>query len=203
MVFSTRVNPRAIVLDVDGVLLDFDGGILTLGQRVLGRPLVPQTRHFPLGQRYGLTREDDRRVWDALADGGFRHLPLLPGADEAVRRLRAAGMTLHLVTGIDPSHASDRLANLRDHGIEVDSIDCVGFGLSRKDAVIARHAPVAFVDDRLNHLHDVPFVPHRVWIDHGDEQYGIPHQAATHRATRLLDWVEHWERTAQGEGRAA
>lgn len=203
MVFPARVNPRTIVLDVDGVLLDFDAGMRTLGQRVLGRPLVPITRHFPLGQRYGLTQEEDRQMWGALVQDGFRHLPMLPGADEAVRRLQDAGMAIHLVTGIAPTLASARLANLRDHGITVDGIVCVGHGLSRKDDALAQLAPIAFVDDRLNHLADAPFVPHRVWIDHGDEQYGQAASVATHRTTRLLDWVEHWDRGERAESLAA
>lgn len=203
MVFPARVNPSLIALDVDGVLLDFDAGMRKLGQRVLGRTLVPRTRHFPLGQRYGLTQDEDRRLWDALSLDGFRDLPLLPGADDAVRRLRDAGLAIHLVTGIAPTLADVRLANLQDHGITVDGIVCVGHGLARKDEALARLAPIAFVDDRLNHLAAAPFVPHRVWIDHGDEQYDHSPEVATHRATRLLDWVEHWERTGRSEGLAA
>ena len=50
---------------------------------------------------------------------------LLPGADEAVKRLRGAGIALRFVTNTTANSRSQTLEKLRDFGIELEEDELV------------------------------------------------------------------------------
>lgn len=181
-----------IVLDCDGVILGFDAHFPLVGQHALGRdePLARVCNEYSLDLRYGLSRQDMMKVLDAYMEHelGWRGLPLLPGADEVVADLRDRGHPIHMVTGIDDTMKQLRLENLRTHGIEVDFIHCVGMGHSSKEQVIRQIDPIVFVDDRLRLLKECSFVPHKVFIDHGDTQDALTPPSDVHIFTTLKDW---------------
>ena len=192
-----KVNENVIVSDVDGVLLDFDRSFAAVCESTLGRPVPKASSAYSLALRYNLTLAEANRVWSAMDDHpeGWANLRLMPGAPEAIGRLQQQGFSIRLVTGIEPKLSRIRLANLLAHGIEVDAIDCVGGGSASKREPLLRHAPLMFFDDRLHLLHECDFVPHRVWLDHGDDQGGLSPHESLHRTTSLLDWVLDWEKS--------
>lgn len=196
---SFRINDNVAVSDVDGVLLDFDKSFAAVGSSVLPRPMVKESNSYNLAIRYGLDSKESARVWSAMDshENGWSNLVIIPGAAEAIKRLQRHGMSVRLVTGILPKLAEIRLANLSRHGIEVDAIDCVGFGHASKAEPLRRHAPAMFFDDRLHLLHEADFVPHRVWIDRDDEQDGCVVDESIYQTKDLLTWVKQWE-TSQG-----
>ena len=191
-----KINQHRAVIDCDGVLLDFDRSFCKVACDTLGRNVAKACSAYSLDQRYGLSKAEFARVWDAMDDhpSGWSGLEILPGAREAIHRLRGYGMEIHMVTGIESHRAQARLENLALHGLEIDSLECVGNGTASKADKVAKIAPVMFVDDRLHLLHESPFVPDRVWIDHGDEQAGYVVTEEIIRSTSLLGWVEQWER---------
>lgn len=189
-----KINENRAVLDVDGVILDFDGSFAQVSCDVLGRSVVRQCQKYSLDERYGLTKPEFKKAWDAMDDHeqGWAGLRVLPGATQAVRWLKEHGMEVYAVTGICPSRSQARLANLLQHDIELDGIECVGDGRASKAKQVEKIAPVMFVEDRLRLLHESSFVPDRVWIDHGDEQDGHVVTEDIIRCTSLNQWVKQW-----------
>ena len=191
---SFRINHHRVVLDCDGVLLDFDRGFSTVGQEVLGRPVAKVCGAYELDVRYGLSQAERNRVWDALDDHplGWAGMHPLPGAAEAARFLKAMGLEIHLVTGIEQRHSANRIANLLSHQIDVDGIDCVGHGRASKAHHLMRLAPFMYVEDRLALLKESEFVPERVWVDHKDDQHGHVVDETIIHVSSLAQWVSQW-----------
>lgn len=181
-----------IVLDCDGVVLDFDLVFPHVAQDVLGHelPLERKSNEYSLDLRYGLSQQDMLRVLDAYAEHekGWAGLPLIAGADEVIKDLQGRGHPVHMVTGIDNCMRVRRIENLAKHEIEVDAVHCVGMGHSSKEQVIREINPIVFVDDRLRLLHECSFVPHRVFVDRGDTQDGFHPDAGVHVCTDLYQW---------------
>lgn len=184
-----------IVLDVDGVLLDCDGGFAKVASVVLDRPIERQTRSYDMKQRYGLTPAETSAVWEAMEqhEAGWKGFDALPGARNAFFRLRAMGHGLHLVTAIPEAIRLLREECLQSHGMTADSIHCAGHMHASKSAIVQQINPVIIVDDRLSHLQGVPFVPYRVWVDNGDEQDGLVVDEEIIQVKALDKWVDAWE----------
>ena len=71
---------------------------------------------------------------------------LLPGADEAVKRLRGAGMALRFVTNTTAHSRSQTLEKLRDFGIELEEDELVTpAALARRHCEDAGHRTVALI----------------------------------------------------------
>lgn len=194
MFIHHRVRRDEAAVDCDGVALNFDTGFAAVAADTLGRPMVRRSNAYEMGPRYGLTRPELDRVWAAMDDHpqGWAGLAPLPGAREALEALRAAGLKLHMVTGIDPRLEQRRWDNLEAHGIRVDSMTCVGMGHASKRSALEALAPVMFVDDRLHLVEESPFIPDRVWVDHGDEQTGHVVHEEIIRVESLAQWVRQW-----------
>jgi len=97
---SRRGLPMSIVLlDVDGVLADFTGHLTTLINASFKSQLNPQTyTEWDFLQSH-LSEEQRKFAHDVLADGLFwRNQPVMPGARQAVERIRNAGHEIHFVT---------------------------------------------------------------------------------------------------------
>ena len=63
------INERAIVLDVDGVLLSFDDGYLNVARKIIGSHVIKASNEYALTKRYNITDEQNQKVWDALNNG--------------------------------------------------------------------------------------------------------------------------------------
>lgn len=183
-----------VVFDCDGVVLGFDDHFPQVAQHALGldAPLVRATNEYTLDLRYGITKAQMELVLDAYMTHplGWAGLPLLEGAADVIAEIRDRGHPIHMVTGIDERMKELRLDNLKAHGIEVDSIHCVGMGHSSKADIIRQINPIVFVDDRLRLLVESSFVPHRVFIDHGDAQDGLVPGTDIHICKSLHQWYE-------------
>lgn len=152
-----------IVLDADGVLIDYHEGYAMAWERAFGeRPKVrdPHAYH-PVDywdvpcltgselqhlRRFGFTSE----LW--------RSMPAIAGAQEACQMLREAGCQLACVTALDARFEQERRANLENLGFGLRAVYAVGnAGLGNPKArhVVAL-APKAFVDDFLPYLQRLP-----------------------------------------------
>jgi len=116
-----------IGLDVDGVLADYMSGIAGVG-RVQGHPMHGRAAG---PTTYGLVEPgwfpDTESASAAMAQlrdtGGLGRLQLLdPGAPAAVRKLRAAGHRVVVVTARGAQTRRDTVSWLRRHGIEADEV---------------------------------------------------------------------------------
>lgn len=195
------MNDRSLwVLDVDGVVLDFYGGAAVVLEDMLGRPVVqvdprPATQH-----RYGLSAEQYQamRVRMRTHPKGWANLPPLPGAVESVRRWIDRGRRVMFLSSCGASLFEPRRHNLDRLGLADCELVCVeDHAPNAKGEVLERLRPVVFVDDHMKMLAQAPFVPHRVWIDHGcsleaDPASGRPwlENHRVHRVTGLAQWDE-------------
>ena len=190
------LSNKNIVLDVDSVLLDFCSGFVASAARVLSRQIEIEPgkeNKYSMSERFRITREEERLVREALYASDFGFLPAIAGAAAAFQKLQYMGYDIHLVTGIPVACGKMRLENLAREGMVPASIHCVGDGRARKDHVIRKIGPAAFVDDRLEHLRAVAsFVPHLAWIDDGTEQDGGTSEHVHHRAANIGEWLSAW-----------
>lgn len=188
-------NPNDVVLDADGVMFDCDGGFAAVASCVLQRPVSKVSRSYDMKQRYGLSAPDTERVWKAMVhhDAGWAGFDVLPGARNAFFRLKAMGCRIHMVTAIEEDIRHLREACLAMHGLLPDSIHCAGGMHASKAQIVQAINPIAMVDDRLNHLHAVPFVPNRVFVDNDDEQGPFVVDEDIIQVKSLQQWVSSWE----------
>lgn len=190
-----KYDPKCIVLDVDGVLLDCEGGFFKVSQMELGRELRRLNNSYDLGKRYGMSSEEASHIWKVMEEHahGWRAFNILPGVREAVSYLRSQGCSLHLVTSIAEEIRGHRQESLQAHGLEYDSLHCVGAFHGPKTEVIKSLSPIMVVDDRLSNLDGIDEVPYKVFVDHGDEQLGFEPHPDLIRVKSLKEWVDRWK----------
>jgi hypothetical protein len=187
-----------VVLDVDGVMVDYYAAIREVGSAVLGRVLVETSLAPSALHRFGLSEKEYGLVRERLYTHprGWRNMTPLPGAVEAVRHLRSAGFDVVFLTACPMKARALREENLIGLGLSDCTVLCVEESdPDNKGAVLEALRPLAFVDDHLRMLHQAPFVPRRVWVDGGCEvewdAKGIPFDTAPFEITPdLATWVE-------------
>lgn len=144
-----------VLLDCDGVLLNYTVGISRFAKRIFGLDLDPDgPSNFDMRAWTGLSRDGVRDLVNAFNGGegtGFDALPPMPGAVEGVRRLRDAGYLLHVLSSADAGGASvrSRLKNLgAGFGDVFEEVTLIGLGASKRD-LLARFDPCDWVDDHV------------------------------------------------------
>lgn len=184
---------KSVVLDVDCVILDFYAGFQKAACEVLNREVKELKISYTLSERYDIRKEDVSPIFEHLMKVGYADLPLLEGAGEAFQKLQDEGFKIHLVTGIPEACKEIRLQNFHKHGLNPDSIDCVGSGKDQKDLIVRGYNPVAIADDRIQHLEQSWFVPQKIWVNNGDNQgdYSKTEHNVTFETESLLHWVNN------------
>jgi hypothetical protein len=163
-----------IVLDVDGVLLDFLENFERVFEHELKRKPKRVNESFDLAVAYEMSRAEVRRVWDRfdLSDYHGDYQPMHDGYSiEGANLMKEMGYDLWLVTAVPSNIQAIRHNNLKNHGLDlnVDQVVCVGIGGSKRDA-LAEIKPGLIVDDRLNHLIEAHPDCTAVWIENDIEQ---------------------------------
>jgi hypothetical protein len=146
---------RRVLLDCDGVLLNYTAGIRPFAKRLYGLDLDPEGPcDFDMRRWTGLSRDEIVTLvnrFNGGEDTGFDALPPMPGAIEGVQRLLDAGYLLHVISSADagPSSVRSRHKNLNGvFGDVFEEVTLIGLGASKKE-LLSRFDSCDWVDDHV------------------------------------------------------
>lgn len=146
---------RRVLLDCDGVLLNYTAGIRPFAKRLYGLDLDPEGPcDFDMRRWTGLPRDEIVTLvnrFNGGEDTGFDALPPMPGAIEGVQRLLDAGYLLHVISSADagPSSVRSRHKNLNGvFGDVFEEVTLIGLGASKKE-LLSRFDPCDWIDDHV------------------------------------------------------
>ena len=176
------MHSNLIVLDADGVLIDYHAGYAQAWERAFGEKLQvkdPQGHHpmhywdvpqlCAAGQAHLSEKGFNEEAWSTM--------PALPGAVEACAKLQRIGFRLQCATALSPKWRDARAANLKAMGFSMDEVHAVGHssdtatpGTPRpvgnpKLQLVTALAPLFFVDDHLPYFQGIPAGIRRALID--------------------------------------
>lgn len=185
---------RRILLDADGVLLNWFGGFADYASRTLGVALdVSTLRSYSVSSWLGENGPRARELietFNASATHGFDRLQALPGAVETIAALKAAGYELHVITSCtdDPEVALLREQNLRDlFGDAFETITCLPMNAD-KEAVLSGHPPSIWIDDHWPNLDAGRAAGHHSVLFHAPYNEARACEGPSDYP-RLLDWA--------------
>lgn len=138
-----------VVLDLDGVLLDFESAWKDCAEEALNRPVLQVSNHYDLGERFGLSPRDVSRVWTRFDRGNWwERVPPTEHAWELLDGLERMGLSIWAVTNVDLEHRDAR-ANSLDQMIPKNKIICLGETATPEDraSILRGLKPMAFIDD--------------------------------------------------------
>lgn len=165
---------KIVVLDADGVVLDYNKAVPRVFRKAFGRALpVVRTDAYHAHNVYNLaltkgTSEHVHFYANFVAED-WATMPALEGAVAACHALHAAGFQLICVTSMPPEFAEARERNFRALGLPIEQVVAVGrHGEGNpKLATIERLAPVAFVDDLASNFAGVGPGVHKALVEYG------------------------------------
>lgn len=179
-----------LILDADGVLLDFVAGFDAFMRRRGHKAAIPlhTSRDYNLGDLWPDMPWPDRLalMHQFMADESFSAVPHIEGAYDAVRMIRQEhpGIKISAVTAIgsNPAARAARRANLREFGIE--DVTFVPMAGSKADELFRFSPGAVYVDDLPGHVDDGIAAGHRSYL------FRQPHNVGTTRLPTLRDWAD-------------
>ncbi len=110
---STRKQKPNVVLDVDGILLDFESAWGNCATETLGRPIPVRSCHAHLSSRFHLTKIETTLVWQAFhKEGWWGRIEPYPYAWDLVEALQILGCNVWAVTNVDTRFFRERAFTL-------------------------------------------------------------------------------------------
>lgn len=187
------MNNKKLVLDVDGVILNFGEKYLELAREILPYPVTPNMKMYDLKDFLQISQEEEAKVWEEFCHRDYwTSINPLEGAIEAIKSINELNLDVYIVSSISSQHTQSRLKNLAKIGLIPKEIYCVGDGHAHKNEIISMIKPFAFVDDRLDHLYRSLDVPHLAWIDQNHIQVMEPFPELHTKNTSLKQWVDNY-----------
>jgi len=166
-----------VALDLDGVLLDFEAAWKTCAAWTLRRPVERITDDYALEDRFGLSRREVAKVWDAFHQGNWwERVHPYPEAWDLIDHLSGLGASVWAVTNVDARHLHARALSLEGM-IPESRIITLGAKAMPEDrvAILRDLRAKAFLDDRLDNVHAaLPYVPICSWIHRDYRGFGEP-----------------------------
>jgi phosphoglycolate phosphatase-like HAD superfamily hydrolase len=195
------VNPL-IVLDADGVLLDYNLAYASAWERAFGSyPQLKNINAYWARDRWAVRQleGDSLSTFRNFFDESFwSPIPAVTGALNACHALSQVGFELICVTALPEKFQPSRLQNLVQLGFPIETVLTVDHSestLSPKAEIINLIKPIAFVDDYLPYMSGVHVDTNRALITREHEM--SPNQgplldgiSSVH--TNLEDFAKFW-----------
>lgn len=194
-----------IVLDADGVLLDYHHAYRQLWQKAFGvlPELADPQAYFPFDRwNVPLLNVAEREHLRACQDETFwEGLPAINGALAAALSLHAAGFDLVCVSALPLKFEAARLKNIRNLGFPIKQViatPMISGGVSHqspKAGALEKIRPVAFVDDYAPYLRGIPAGVHAALIlrePNGSPNVGEDLALAHSKHEDLADFASWW-----------
>jgi len=185
---------RPLVIDCDGVLLDYLVGFKPFAEDRLGVELSPAgPENFELSGWLGC---DTATTMQLVSDfnmgkgGSFASLPAFPGSVEALHAARATGRRLSIITACfdTPEVVALRRANLLDvFGDIFDRIDFVNPGTSKR-AILEHYKGVAWIEDNRKNALLGAEIGHDTYLIR--TSHNVRHEALSQHPR--MTWVDGW-----------
>jgi hypothetical protein len=190
---------KKIVLDCDGVLLDYSEAYKRVYEQHFSETLsIINPLAFHSEEYYGISFTDERRLdFEAAFNRlGWCSMQALPGAIEATHLLKKAGYSIHIVTSIPMEARLSREQNLRNLGFMIDEVittgQKIGSANPKRDFIHDIH-PDFFVDDMMANFQDIDCATHFVLIENrlvcAENQKLKESISIFSQHTQLLDFV--------------
>ena len=168
---SAQMSNQTIVLDADGVLLDYNLAYAGAWKSAFGhRPALRDVNAYWAFDRWQVDRLEGtslERFRECFHEEFWTSIPAIDGSVEACKTLVSHGCQLVCVTALESRYREARLSNLRTLGFPIDDVFTVedrGRSESPKVDIIRKINPIAFVDDYLPYHRGVPAQVHKALI---------------------------------------
>jgi phosphoglycolate phosphatase-like HAD superfamily hydrolase len=191
-----------IVLDADGVLLDYNLAYASAWERAFGSyPQLKNHNAYWAKDRWAVEQleGDSLSTFRTVFDESFwSTIPAIKGALEACHTLSRAGYELICVTALSGKYQAARLQNLVQLGFPIETVLTVDHSestLSPKAEIINLIKPIAFVDDYLPYMSGVHVDTHRALITRESEMSpneGPFLEGISSVHTNLEDFAKFW-----------
>jgi hypothetical protein len=198
----SRGTPDDLIIDIDGVALDYLEGFKVYAQTRLGRQIPGLPTDFNLTNWLGLENFDDTmaliEAFNGGADGGFANLKPLPYAKSVLQAMHNSGRAIHVITAIDPS---PKVAELRREnlfnafGDIFTDIHMVGFNQSKGDLLAQYHRGI-WVEDKFENAVVGHQLGHRSYLMKAPINTKYKDQCEVKGVT----WIDCWRDLARMEG---
>lgn len=196
------MSKGVIVLDADGVLLDYNHAYAHVWAKVFGTfPHEKNPNAYWAMDRWMVDRLEGAslpRFRNAFDESFWGSIPAIPGALAACQTLSQAGYELICVTALPAQFQTARRQNLIQLGFPIDivhTVDHAEGGVSPKAGLLNTLKPVAFADDFLPYLVGVhPDIHSALILRETDKSPNVGEQLshASSQHTNLEDFAKWW-----------
>lgn len=196
---SKNLNNKPLLVDCDGVLLDWLGGFTFFVEKKQNLTLCkagPQT--FDLSEWLGCSKDEMIALINAFnsgEDGFFGQLRPLPLAVESLQAAYSIGRPIHVITSVSkqPEVIAQRKSNLITvFGDIFTEINCIGLHSSKQEH-LARHQDATWVEDHYDNATVGAKAGHTSYLLR--TSYNLRHEADCD----TLIWVDDWSQIQEQE----
>lgn len=191
---------KNIVLDCDGVILDYNETWGRILSQFLKKdiPVKKMAYHAYNVFDYHISQEETEEFHRLFHTHGWISMQALEGAVEAISILKEKKFEIHIVTSIPQEAHLSRQTNLKNLGMNINSLHTVGFHrhFNPKKDIINQINPDFFVDDLMKNFEGISSNINCVLIDipgednpnHKYKDKNLLNIKSTHNS--LLDFVK-------------
>lgn len=179
-----------VLLDCDGVLLDWESAFREWVTAKLRRPIAAHPSDWCLSKWLGVTKDEASALVEEFNHGEhFGSLWPVSGAVWAVGGLAEAGFELHVITSCAAKSevAAQRRQNLAIHfGDVFASVTCLDLGQSKAKALIEHEPGATWIEDNFTHALTGHALGHRTFV------LRYPHNRKHEEGSVGPTWCDDW-----------